>query len=285
MMRIGIIGAENSHTAAIATLINVEKLIKGFSVDCVWGETLEFAKKAAAAGQIPNIVDRPADMLGKIDALIVDHRHPKFHLAAARPFVKAGIPTFIDKPFCYRVDKGREFLAMARELGTPVTTGSAVIEQRIFKRFKKKLAASGDWLAGTTWGPCDTRSPYGGIFFYGIHQVSMILDAFGYDLRAVQYSGTPAFGTMQCIYPGGRIVTMNCIKTGSCGFAAAVQCTDGMVNDRIVFDAKMYLPGVKVVTRMFKTGVEPMPHDHILRTVEVLAAMARSIRSKVVEKV
>ena len=42
-------------------------------------------------------------MLGKIDALIVDHRHAKFHLEAATPFVKAGIPTFVDKPFCYRV--------------------------------------------------------------------------------------------------------------------------------------------------------------------------------------
>ncbi len=44
-MKIGIIGAENSHTAAIAKTINVEKLVKGFSVDYVWGETEEYAKK------------------------------------------------------------------------------------------------------------------------------------------------------------------------------------------------------------------------------------------------
>jgi hypothetical protein len=42
-MKIGIIGAENSHTAAIAKLINVEQKIKGFSVDYVWGETDAFA--------------------------------------------------------------------------------------------------------------------------------------------------------------------------------------------------------------------------------------------------
>ena len=58
-------------------------------------------------------------MLGKIDALIVDHRHAKYHLEAATPFVKAGIPTFIDKPFCYRVEEGRKFLAMAHKLGNP----------------------------------------------------------------------------------------------------------------------------------------------------------------------
>ena len=49
-MRIGIIGAENSHTAAIAKVINVDKLVKGFTVDYVWGETKEYAKTAAKAG-------------------------------------------------------------------------------------------------------------------------------------------------------------------------------------------------------------------------------------------
>ena len=38
-MKIGIIGAENTHTAAIGYMINAEKLVKGFTVDYVWGET------------------------------------------------------------------------------------------------------------------------------------------------------------------------------------------------------------------------------------------------------
>lgn len=39
-------------------------------------------------------------MPGKIDAPLVDHRHAKYHLEAATPFVKSGIPTFIAIPFC-----------------------------------------------------------------------------------------------------------------------------------------------------------------------------------------
>ena len=37
MIRIGIIGAENSHTVQIAKVINIQKKIKGFSVDYLWG--------------------------------------------------------------------------------------------------------------------------------------------------------------------------------------------------------------------------------------------------------
>ena len=101
-IRIGIIGAENSHTIGYGTLFNIEKKFPRVEVLYVWGETDEFARTAKEQGKIPNIVKDPKEMLGKIDALIVDHRHPKYHLEAALPFVKEKIPTYIDKPFCYR---------------------------------------------------------------------------------------------------------------------------------------------------------------------------------------
>ena len=47
MIRIGIIGAENSHTGAIAKTINIDKKVKGAKVVAVWGETRAFAKAAA----------------------------------------------------------------------------------------------------------------------------------------------------------------------------------------------------------------------------------------------
>ena len=109
-VRIGIIGAENSHTRGYGKLFNLDRKFPGVEVLYVWGETEAFAKDAMERGGIPNMVKDPAEMLGKIDALIVDHRHAKYHLEAALPFVKAGIPAFIDKPFCYRVEEGKKFL-------------------------------------------------------------------------------------------------------------------------------------------------------------------------------
>ena len=138
-IRIGIIGAENSHTRGYGKLFNIDKKFPGVEVLYVWGETEEFAKDAVERGGIPNMVKDPSEMLGKIDALIVDHRHGKYHLEAATPFVKAGIPTFVDKPFCYRVDEGVEFLAMARELGTPVTSYSSIAHTDSILDMKKQL--------------------------------------------------------------------------------------------------------------------------------------------------
>lgn len=121
-IKIGIIGAENSHTIAFGKMFNIDKSFPGVSVVSVWGETKELAQKAMKEGNIPKAVEHPEDMLGTIDALIVAHRHAKYHLDAALPFIKAGIPTFIDKPFCYRVKNGLFATLIFRSLSRGWTT-------------------------------------------------------------------------------------------------------------------------------------------------------------------
>jgi hypothetical protein len=39
MLKVGMVGAENSHTAAIARVLNVDKAIRGVQATHVWGET------------------------------------------------------------------------------------------------------------------------------------------------------------------------------------------------------------------------------------------------------
>lgn len=165
--KIGIIGAENSHTAGFGKLFNIDKTFPGMKVTHVWGETEAFAKIAMEKGQIPNMVKDPGEMLGKIDALIVDHRHGKYHLDAALPFVKAGIPTFIDKPFCYRASAGKDFLALAKKYGTPVTSFSSIAHSHETFALKQQLKSMGKIDQVVRYGPVDLDSEYGGVFFYG----------------------------------------------------------------------------------------------------------------------
>ncbi len=284
-MILGIIGAENSHSKAIAKIINVEKKIKGFSVDYLWGETEVFAKDTATEGHIPNIVKNPKDMLGKVDAVLVDHRHPKYHLDAVRPFVEQGVPAFVDKPFCFKPAKGGEFLKLAKKTGAPVTSFSVVPMQASFQKFKKDMAGIGAIVAGSTYGPCDLNSQWGGVFFYGIHQVEMALMAFGYNVKSVLLTRNGNGATGQLLYTDGKIVTMDLIKEGAPRFGIAAVGSEKSIHSNLPMDKSPYLSGVKTFTGMFKTRVEPIPHDLILRPVQVLDALARSKKSGQVEKV
>jgi predicted dehydrogenase len=50
------------------------------------------------ASRIAEAVDRPEQMLGEVDALIVARDDHETHLDLARPFLEAGLPVLIDKP-------------------------------------------------------------------------------------------------------------------------------------------------------------------------------------------
>lgn len=284
-MRLGIIGAENSHTAAIAKTLNVDKKIKGFTVEYVWGETDEFARNAAKAGQIPNIVKNPREMLGKIDAVLVDHRHPKYHLPAILPFLKKSIPVFVDKPFCYRASEGKKALDIAKENKTPVTSFSVIPHQKSFRAFMGKVSKAGKILSASSYGPCDLQSPYGGIFFYGIHQVEAVLKAFGYDVKSVLLSRNGHNATGQLFYRDGLMVTMNFVKENCPGFHISAIGEKGPVNQPLVFDKETYFTGIKIFTTMFRTGREPETYEHILKPVQVLEALEKSVKSGNIEEV
>ena len=287
MIRMGIVGAENSHTAAIAKTINVDKQIKGVHVVALWGETEEFARKAAEAGHVPTIVATPEAMVGKVDAVMIDHRHAKYHLPAAQPFLAARLPMFIDKPFCYRTAEGKAFLARARKLGVPVTSFSVLPEQKSFKKFQAQLAKAGELKALVTTGPCDIDSPHGGVFFYGIHQVGAILKLAGCDVKTAQvhaFKGSDRHSaTLE--YANGLVATLNLLKGFKVGFHILACCEGGVLSHMHESDPNPYLAGARKFTTMFKTGVEPEPHDQILMVVRVLEAMERSIKSGKREKV
>lgn len=284
-MNIGIIGSENSHSLAIAKTINIEKKIKNCSVEFLWGETKKLAQDVAKAGKIPHIVTDPSEMMGKIDALIVDHRHPKYHLVEAVPFIKKGIPVFIDKPLCFNSAKGEKFLRSAKEAGSPVTSFSIVPKQKTFKRFVLMKNKIGQVLAGATYGQCDVDSPYGGIFFYGIHQVEMALQAFGFNVDHVLVSRNPNGATGQLIYSDRKIITLNFIKEGCSCFSIGAVGEKGSVSADITFDPNPYLQGIKIFTRMFKTRQEPQMHENLLVPVKVLEALACSLKSHKIERV
>jgi predicted dehydrogenase len=277
-MRIGIIGAENSHTIGYGRLFNIDHKFPGFEVRYVWGETEEFAKRAMEKGNIPNMVSNPNDMLGKIDALIVDHRHAKYHLEAAKPFVKAGIPTFIDKPFCYRVSEGKEFLAMARAAGTPVTSYSGARQSDATFDMKKQLDSLGEFNHIVCMGPADITSPYGGIFFYGVHIVEPLLFLFGENIDRVRVSKNGNVASASLVYNDGKLATL-IFKNISHGWETFVETKEGLIELESSVEEVDPPRHYRDMVEMFRTGKEPRSHPSILAGVAVLEALEKSVVS------
>lgn len=280
MLNIGIVGAENSHTAAIAKVLNVEKRVRGVRVTHVWGETKAFAQKAAATGEIPNIIQKPEDLIGQVDAACVDHRHGKYHLPAVEALLEAKMPLFIDKPFCYRKAEGKRFLARAKKLNVPICSFSTLPKQASFKAFGKQLRQLGQIQTLVSTGPCDIKSKWGGIFFYGIHQVDMILRLLGYDISHVQVSkGKGKNHSAQIAYKNGTLATMNLVGGASAPFHLSAIGEKGRIDEPVVSDSSSYLTGIRDFCKMFRTGTTDETEESMLGPVAVLEALERSVAS------
>lgn len=283
-IRIGIIGAENSHSTIVSKMINVDKKFPGVEVVAIWGEKEEYARKAMKNGNIPLMVTDPEEMLGKIDAVIVDHRHPKYHLKAATPFVKEGIPAFVDKPFCYRLDEGMEFLKMARELGTPVTSFSTIAQSDATFDIAEQVKTLGEFDNIIRTGPLELDSQWGGIFFYGVHLVQPLMFMFGEDIVEVKVNVYDKRGGATLVFSNGKIATL-VFNTKHYGWDTYIENKEGILqlNSRVeeTDPARCY----KDMIEMFRTGKEPRTHENILKCVAVLQAMERSVENSKWEKV
>lgn len=278
MLKIGIIGSENSHTVAIAKLCNVEKKVDA-RVEVVWGETEEFAKKAAEGGQIPTVVKHWREMLGKVDGVMIDHRHAKYHAEPALYFVGKGVPTFVDKPFTFTLAEGKKLSALARRKKVPLTSFSVIPLQQSYAAFKAKVAELGPLSTLTTMGPADIRSEYGGVFFYGIHQVDAIVDLLGQGAQTVQVLKHGVNAIAFLTFKDGPMVTMNCIKGGVHKFHWTVAGEKGILDWNHENDASPYLTGLTTFTNMFKTKKEPFEHKRFLAPIAILEAMAKSLKT------
>jgi predicted dehydrogenase len=286
MLRIGIVGSENSHTAQVAKIINVEKKFPGVAVVAVWGETDEVAAKAAQAGQIPTVVKDPKEMIGKVEGVMVDHRHAKFHIPAMEPFLAARIPMFIDKPLCYRLAEGRDFLARCRQAGVPVTSVSSVALQGSFRQFAQKVVAAGKVYAACSAGPIDIHSPYGNIFFYGIHQIDPLVALLGTEVAAAQVTEFGPKRAAALIYwRSGVVASMHCIDGWDTGFQFGVTTAGGPLAFKVIDDANSTLPGTEVFVKMFQTGQEPFHHQRMLAPIAVLEALEKSQTSGKIEAI
>ncbi|TQM02914.1 Gfo/Idh/MocA family oxidoreductase [Pseudonocardia kunmingensis] len=173
-MRIGIVGAESSHTAEVLRLVEQERRVPGARVVAVAPVDVD-----AAPGIDPALlVASPAELVGAVDAVLVLTRDGAGHRGLAEPFLAAGLPVWVDKPFTTRVEDARALLAAARRGGGAVWSRSALRYPDGVRR-AADLAAAGELVHLHLTGPADPAGPYSGIAFYGVHLLEAAVEVLG----------------------------------------------------------------------------------------------------------
>ena len=81
------------------------------AVTTVWCQEKSMGEHIAAAAKINHVASKMEDMIGNIDALLLARDDADNHYEMALPFLKAGIPVFIDKPLAVKKSEAEKIMA------------------------------------------------------------------------------------------------------------------------------------------------------------------------------
>lgn len=282
MFRIGIIGTENSHAMAFAKLANLPDPATGkyrypdVRIVGVYGPDPDSPQKIVEEAGAEFVAATPEDFFGKVDAMMVTCRKGSLHADYAMPFIKKGIPVFIDKPFTSDVAQANALVEAAKASGAKLSGGSGcklAYDVEILQTQVKALAASGDLVSAAMNFAADTDSEYDGFFFYSPHLTEMMLTVFGSDVKAVQAFENSGSRTVVWRYAGFDVTAH---YTKDVGQSTAVLFSKKGNVVRHIDLSMIYARELDGFVNMLRSGEMAHCYSSLVRPVEVITAINES---------
>lgn len=276
MIRIGIVGSDNSHAIAYSKLTNIDRCVGDRAqVTTIWGEDEARTAEVAEKGNIPEIVTSLHKLVDQVDAAIVVDRHGDLHAEHALPFLLEGKPVFVDKPFAIDLADCRRMLNAAKQARAAITSLSSlsVSPDTVAMRAEQL----GTIRLGQFAGPCDFGSEYGGAYFYATHLIELALTLIGEKVSGLQANRAGNTVVVNAIWNNDAIGTLGYFKDAKYHFHASMFGTDGMANSEIRVGDSGYTEALKVAVDMFETGKNPISNRRLLLPIVMTEAIVRSL--------
>lgn len=226
------------------------------------------AEHIARAAHIPTVYDRPEDMIGNVDAVIVATDVGDEHVERCRPFVEAGIPMFIDKPLVNKEEDLQTFVRWHKE-GAHFISASSL---RYCKEIEPYYVNHHE--LGKLLYICSPMAKY--YETYGIHALERMYPLLGPGFLSVRNTGTKEKTVIHIKHESGcdvHIVQAPGLVT--CGMS--VLGDKGAVQLRSGDSYYAFKKQLDLFIRWLRTGEEPFPFSE---TVELMKLVIAGLRSR-----
>lgn len=287
MIRFGFAGTNTSHAGAFAAILNGSAqrgpALRGGNIVAVWGDAsaeaqalqqqraLPDAHELASLHRIEHVVADPAEMLGHVDAVLVvdDTGLGASHGRLARPFVAAGIPTFIDKPMCLDLGEAIELFDLAAQHGTALMSASALRFAREVDELRQRAAGLGALSSVVSVGPGDWYN-------YGVHAVEMYQSLIGLGARWVHRFAQSERDIAVVGYDARPSVVVETLRDARYVFHLVVYGADGYGECEVVDAEAFYTRLMAATLEMARSKRAPITAEQTLEVLAVLHAGERS---------
>lgn len=282
--RIGIIGLDTSHSIAFTKALNDPaagpefegcKIVAAYpkgsndiksSVDRISGYTEDVKKMGV------EVVGSIAELLEKVDFVLLETNDGRIHLEQAIPVFKAGKRVFIDKPIAASLEHAIAIFEASKYYKVPVFSASSL---RYIKGAKEITeGAVGKVLGADVFSPASIEKTHPDLFWYGIHGVEALFTIMGTGCKTVSRMSAPDTDVVTGKWKDERIATMRGIRAGRSGYGGTVF---GEKEIRALGSYAGYNPLLVEIIKFFRTGVPPVSEEE---TLEIFTFMAAAEESK-----
>ena len=189
-LRIGMIELDTSHADSLARAIGD---MEGAELTAVINRGLVYGKertdKFVSEHKVKHVCKTLEEMVPLVDVALSIGVNWENHVSDVEPFIKAGKPTFIDKPVIGRESDARTLMELVTRYKTPVFGGSTYRYQDNLVQFKQEFQKRADKVALTVYGKINShgRDDMLDLIYYGIHGTEIMQELMGLGAVSVNY--------------------------------------------------------------------------------------------------
>lgn len=292
MIRLGILSVESTHAEAYPSLFNgftdqwresysshgdSPETIPGARVVALWAA--QGAEQRARAlmedFDIGFLATKPEDMLGKVDAVLVLSRSGALHLPLARPFLQAGLPTFVDKPCAEDISDAEEMFSLAEAHNASLFSSSALRFASELTPLKALVKEKAEIWGGCSFGPGNYSAEANR---YGIHPVEGMISLVGTGVESVLNVGAQTNHVVRLKYTDGKTVMV--ITGNSCpSYDFIVWGETWRETASVKNHYQFYRRTMEAFMHMIQTGRPPIPPEETLEIIKIVLAAEQTINT------
>lgn len=234
MYRVAILGCENSHANAFLKAVVKDKMVDDIEFVGVYSEDTAAAERLRDEFGV-RVAQHYDEFVGNVDGIIITARHGDNHYKYAKPYLKSGIPMFIDKPITCTEEDAKAFMEELKAYHVPVCGGSVCVLTDHVQKLKKIVAEEeyGKVMGGYLRAPLHKDNPNGGFFFYSQHLAQVMTEIFGCNPKSVQvFQNHPIY---TCVVRYETFDVPIVYVNGDDFYYAGVSCEKAYVGDQYFF--------------------------------------------------
>jgi predicted dehydrogenase len=285
MIKLGMLDFDTSHVVEFARRLNHKGIAQDQWVDgaqvviaCpgesrIMPERIPGYKKAIEQLGIP-LVDKPEDMIGKVDGMLIESQEGGVHWQRARPFLEAGLPCYIDKPFTCGVADAQKLVALAERKKVPIFSSSSLRYAPELVQFTAE-SKHGKILGALAYGPASLHERNPGLYHYGIHAVEILYTLIGPGCQRVTCTHEKDVDVVTGQWQDGRVAGVRGIRSGKSDYGCLAFTEQGVLPVPIG-TRYIYRELLKKIVEMFETKKAPLD---IRVTVEIVAFIEAALKS------